>query len=211
MIKVKDTTTHRIYSDTDSKTVMAETIVAEGKIVLVECSNIESPFSIETLHGFYKPILISLTEKIEIGDLYLMFIDNKWEQMERCSDQFEADRCNNNSPIKEVCFKILSLPEYFSPTTLQQIVDGELKDGDMVLVECERDTNDESYFKGLKEYKIKLNPHITLYKKEEKMYTKEELEAAYDQGALDAESISIYGYLEAGQPNFDKWFETNVK
>lgn len=34
-------------------------------------------------------------------------------------------------------FKILALPEHFSPRHLQAIVDGKLKDGDKVLLEVE--------------------------------------------------------------------------
>lgn len=76
---------------------------------------------------YVKPILISETEKIEVGDWYY----------------FDGGEVKNLLQLKEPMtyteerYKILALPEHFSPKHLQAIVDGKLKDGSIVLLECE--------------------------------------------------------------------------
>lgn len=66
-------------------------------------------------------------------------------------------------------FKILTLPEHFSPQQLQDIVDGKLKENKyLVEVDCGRneqcscESNNDCLLKV-----IKLNPHITIYPVEE--------------------------------------------
>lgn len=72
-----------------------------------------------------KPIIISETEEIEIGDKYIHLPTNTI--LEKGQDK-EAILVNS--------YKILALPENFSPKHLQAIIDGKLKDGDEVLIEC---------------------------------------------------------------------------
>ncbi len=84
-----------------------------------------------------KPVLISDTEEIHIGDRYLMFFDNKWEIMYPCADKEEAIRCNNHNSIKHNCRKILALPEQFSNDSLHEIVIGKINNKDNVYLECE--------------------------------------------------------------------------
>ncbi len=105
-------------------------------------------------------------------------------------------------------FKILALPEHFSPEQLQMIVDGKLKNGDKVLIECDYwpDIRDDKY-PG--QYVIKLNSsnHITLHKVEEKMYT-------LDQVVALAKHICCKHCDEADawdNNTVTEWFEQNMK
>lgn len=153
-IKVKQT---ELYKDSQG-----EHIVCKGKLVLIEIKthkiskgdlvyneaienfqvqsyNVSKESNtINTALKLFKPILISETEEIEVGDKYLMKFNDKWELMNPCIDKSEADRCNSNDLTGKSCFKILALPEYFSPKHLQAIVDGKLKDGDEVFVDCDQ-------------------------------------------------------------------------
>jgi hypothetical protein len=165
-------------------------IVTEGKLVLVDPSWSKAPFTALIENG--KPILISETEKIEEDDL-------------RYGVQGESKY-----------YKVLALPEHFSPEQLQMIVDGKLKDGDKLLVECEY-----HQFKGGEPdpsgfYIKKTSNHITLHKVEEKMYTKQELNkiaySAYRYGF--AGGMEEHGHMyskQHGADSFKKWFEQNVK
>jgi len=73
------------------------------------------------------PILISDTEKI-IKD------DWVWDRLNKVFVQASMDYKQSED---QQYFKILALPEHFSPEQLKMIVDGKLKDFDNVLVECE--------------------------------------------------------------------------
>lgn len=200
-----------------------DVLVTDAKLVLVECNRYEA--LLRKAHGegqywillnsngwlndddkFYKPILISETEKIEVGDWMLSH--------NRIICQAANNILVNMKSVDGArCYKVLSLPEHFSPQQLQMIVEGKLKDGDKMLVECEsKDKYSEPYLKGLKEYQIKLNPHITIYPPvEEKMYTKKEI-ANYIQQF--SEAAMTHGSSFNGRlflTNWDQWFEQNVK
>lgn len=128
------------------------------------------------------------------------------------------------------CYKILTLPEHFSPKYLQDIVDGKMKNADKVLIECENfkvcslgPHNTSNYAcasvagrmynnckcENLKENctTIKLNSsnHITLHNIEKKMYTKEEVILAYEAGVIDGSDP------DCKNTNSIIWFEQNVK
>ena len=122
-------------------------------------------------HCWVRPIIISLAEKIEAGDWkYCPFDDvNKIQKQEGA--YYDKDE-----------FKILALPEHFSPKQLQAIASSEqsgyYKDGDKVLVECtwqckstdcDGDCDKKNISCGDRQHQIKLNSsnHITLYKVEE--------------------------------------------
>src|SRR5690606_33636935 len=117
-----------------------------------------------------KPIIVSESEKIEAGDWVYNEVSKEIYQFKENHVSYE--------------FKILALPEHFSPQQLQDIVDGKLKEG-KCLVECEtRILRPElgAIFEGpsgleyLNDTIIKLNPHITIYPVEEKMYTKKDFD-----------------------------------
>lgn len=144
-IKVKDTRMHKTIPFPNAIDVKEGQIpIAEAQLVLVKCIWQESIFAIST-HGmnniylsnkekrslctYYKPILISLTEKIEAGDWkYNPNLNNIW--------QHNREGKGIGDVVHKDTKKVLALPEHFSPKHLQAIVDGKMKDGQKVLVEC---------------------------------------------------------------------------
>ncbi len=166
------------------------------------------------------PIIISETQQIEVGDwvyggnkpsIIQVRDDSHLQYLLRASEAYPQYKF----------FVVLTLPEHFSPKHLQAIVDGKMKDGDKVLVECEEDFSAECIESGkcnckgnndkctkTYDYKIKLNSsnHITLHKVEQQKYTLEEMKR-------------ICWNLVSGNPNtyegtwtsLCKWFEQNVK
>jgi hypothetical protein len=58
-----------------------------------------------------------------------------------------------------------------------------------------------------KSFKVKLNPHITIYSVEEKMYTREEVAKLLGKFCIDGE-ISKTPFSDTW---INKWFEQNVK
>lgn len=161
-----------------------------------------------------KGIIISLTAKIEVGDWY--YNDNTRTIEKATSKTFGF-------------YRILALPEQFSPKELQAIVDGKMKDGDKVLVECEFHHmvtfKDEFNKVGVRdENHIKLNSqgHVTIHRNErleqfrdkyinnkieEKMYTKEEVYNFILNATNNALTTSFADQVF----NARKWFEQNVK
>ncbi len=228
-IKVKDTRMHKINyiaNELDdkhhigTKVNIKEVPVAEAKLVLVECKPEEAKLfgvMIGNSNGFkgglfdysktgllkgitkyWKPILISETEKIIKGD------QAYWNKTSPII--FEAEYDWDINPI----FKILALPEHFSPKHLQAIVDDKLKDGDKVLVECDAlNTTITSIAQSGYTHSVKLNSsnHITLHKVEEKMYTREEVRELCYQLAMRITSDTV---VET-RKKFIAWFEQNVK
>ena len=228
-IKVKDTRMYGVnrLPITDEYIELVTHTVAEAQLVLVD--NIKHSDNSEGRQAivnhskdWYKPILISLTEDLQKGDCSY-------------SKEFGLD---SEGSIKDLkfpfyidatyqSFKILALPEHFSSKHLQAIVDGKLKDGDKVLIECESKTI-QTYpssgrdFQGNEKYEthtqIKLNSsnHITLHKVEEKMLTqKQAIEfAKYYNGTVMSiayQDKSSDLYHNTTEQLFSKWFEQNVK
>jgi len=185
--------------------------VAEGKLVLVERPlTKESNPTLILGADCYEPIIISETEKMEVGD---------WFYWAGTTPQIQQSVYGSKAghPV----FKILALPEHFSNEQLQIIVSGHLKDGDKVLVECYREpekkrcgiVNDtcsygEEYCECKRPYLIKLNSsnHITLHKVEEKMYGKEIVWKAYQA------SNTVWNQDDEGlKVEFEEWFEQNIE
>jgi len=230
-IKVKDTKMLKVnkpiafYRTINNNFV--EIPVAEGKLVLILDKNFKLEFTDSSINydlDSIKPIIISETEKIEVDDKFLVHIkDNVGHESHNkiftCKEigntgvwSVELDK--ESIFYNQNVFKILALPEHFSPKHLQAIVDGRMKHGDKVLVEC-----DEKIIKGdldsipKRWFEIKLNQpkyridtnHITLHKVEEKMYTREEVRRI------------VYSFpetFEGGHCTIDRmnqWFEQNVK
>jgi len=192
-----------------------EVPVAEGKLVLVECKS-EEALIVRVENGinvplyyfvranfiagkYYKPIIISETEKIEVGDWVL---GGPGDEAHNEIWQWDGD-----SYISDEDNKILALPEHFSPKHLQSWVDGKIKDGDRILIECESIINDEVGTESYRQhdhYVIKLNQsnHITLHKVEEKMIPFSKVLDLFDL---------MGGYKTLPNFNIDKWFEQNLK
>lgn len=229
-IKVKDTRMHKTGWENPVSKRDEEVPVADAKLVLVECKPEEALiylpvwkyeenklrlFDIKDVHPSaiykaYKPILISETEKVEEGN-WVLGKDNTIFQW----------KTSFPLPNKTV-FKILALPEHFSPKHLQAMVDGKLKEG-KVAVETEYVAksseeielslkNKENFFYEV----IKLNSskHITLHKVEEKMYTTTEVLNLLSKFA--EEHICVHcdepWDFHIDNPNkvLRKWFEQNA-
>lgn len=146
-----------------------------------------------------KPVLISRTENWQYGEQVYHEASGKIIILDK-------NKSYNEEYLQSV-FKILALPEHFSQSTLQAIVDGQLKEG-KVLVECENiyDEPPPHIHSNRGEFinLIKLNPtHITIYPVKEKMYTREELqEYLYELG---------FWCGNVTRDSIKEWFKQNVK
>lgn len=209
-IKVNNIKIHTL----DGGKLLWDKPVAEGKLVLIPNTDIR------TFPMLNKPLIISETEKIEEGDWYINGnIKANNHKIAQCQSQAEADSLNKIKQLMEtpefpkqvITAKILVLPEHFSPSQLQMIVDGKLKDGDKVLVECERVERDQENWYWATEsvtlIKFDAQSHVTLYPVEEKIYTRAEIGIFLDK--LKRDIISKFGcdyfYFK------NEWFEENIK
>jgi hypothetical protein len=209
MIKVENTKPHKVVKLLPYNNHGHNVVVTDAELVCGEVTSHYKLMDIEEIRGKLRPILISRTEKIEVGDWYLT-----------PSGNIVQSKGKPNFEVSSGWYKILALPEHFSQSTLRAIVDGQLKEG-KCLVECELKANGWLHTAGQKtdyheagistkediKYSpfIKLNPHITIYPVEEKMYTREEVEIMFGLGAANH---------AIGKPSFEdalKWFEQNVK
>lgn len=170
--QVKVTKTE-VYKDSQG-----EHLVCKGKLVLLPTD----VGGIVINHNEYIPIIISETEKIEVGDnSYFMLhsaVDPEIEigmSIIKVNVQFQADALNKS----ENAYKILSLQEYFSPKHLQAIVDGKLKDYDDVYVQCINIVHpewDKPVGTEWHESIIKIiDNHIKLFHVKQETFTKDEL------------------------------------
>lgn len=224
-IKIEHTKTHKTttYNNKTFGGILMEvnTLVTDAELILVECNPKQGdvfitsnemakklPFNADKNVPF-KPILISITEKIEVGDWVYDSNKKKILQSDYNLESYE------DGEIMKRYSRILALPEHFSPKLLQNIVDGKLKEG-KCLIECEsfcaygdncpsEGAYDKQHLCDV-QYKIKLNPHITIYPVEEKMYTRGEvltILSRYAESCYDSSKGTIHPYVE--------WFEQNVK
>lgn len=156
MIKVKNTEQYQ------------SNIVCKGKLVLIK-DEIEN-YSLMLKDGnIYYPIIISEIEQIEVGDkvidkeLLKKNIFSISRVIEKQSDNSVEVLYNDNHRemgyVNEF-YKILVLPQHFSPEQLQMIIEGKLQDGDEVMIYCVDDMTTEELV-----YLIKLNQqkHITIH------------------------------------------------
>ncbi len=125
-------------------------VVVKGRLVFVKTKDFKAPLKIGKLlpeiifasaehSGEWSdllPIIISETEKINIGD------QRYGEGMIMDTSINEEFSMRNN---KGIWNKILALPENFSHKHLCAIVDGKLKDGQDVFVECEIKAFDKNH------------------------------------------------------------------
>lgn len=181
-VKVTKTETYK-----DSQ---GEHIVCKGKLVLIRIKG-EEAFNIPNniVHGipnckltrhipafgigdYYKPIIISETETIEKYDfVYNDEYKTIYQWIKNADIKFD----------KIIAKKIIALPEQFSSKHLQAIIDGKLKDGDDVYVECTNIVHpewDKPIGTEWHETILKMfDKHIKLFpiKKEQTTFTKDEL------------------------------------
>jgi hypothetical protein len=203
MIKVEHTKSH----PTDTATidgVVGWVQVTDAELVLVvrdndDYSDLSYPIVVNGKQ--VKPILISKNEKIKVGD-WLLFWNGQSHSIHQLKEGFSPDNQYGSG------LKIIALPEHFSQQQLQDIVDGKLKEGKLV-VECEINENiPEPHNCEV----IKLNPHITIYPVEEKMYTRDEVK----QKINDFAQHIYQGYyvhkidLETVLDTTDEWVKQNI-
>lgn len=242
-IKIEHTKTHKTttYNNKTFGGILMEvnTLVTDAELILVECNPKQGdvfitsnemakklPFNADKNVPF-KPILISITEKVEVGD----WVYNPKHPMVKIF-QFKENDPWKDSPRHGGWFKILGLSEHFSLQSLQDIVDGKLKEG-KCLVECIQEEPIPMTYKGVDSrgdylyycpkcghggsymgtgqvhcYKdecrpttIKLNPHITIYNVERKTYTFEDMDEIRRR-AIDFGASSL---------SLNKWFKKIVK
>lgn len=158
-------------------------VLYEGKIILIECEdglifkhkdkltdydNSRKFYILEwNASKTYKPIIISETEKIQPMD----YVYNVVEKIIGRSSQ------DGDTYLSKDWVKILVLPEQFLSEHLQAIVDGKMKEGDKILVECDKLLNGDRFNNLHIWYQIKLNSqgYVIFHKNEEKLYSVEEL------------------------------------
>jgi hypothetical protein len=218
-IKVTDTRMHKIFQGERKVGPAYERVpVAEGILMLVECISKDALFNKylgdslvihDNKYGagrkYFKPIIISETEKIEVG-AWMYNIKN--HVIRRCD---EMDCVFNDD---KDWFKIIALPEHFSPKHLQAIVDGKMKDGDKVLVECEFFENAAlskiaSVPNGMH---IKLNSsnHVTLHKVEEKMYTRDEVKTFAWYAVQHSSKLESKGQKVIHRKDIDSYLDSEM-
>ena len=64
-----------------------------------------------------------------------------------------------------------------------------------------------------KSFEVKLNPHITIYPVEEKMYNKQQMEDCFWAGVRKGQDGLLNQLREESNKvvEFEEWFETNIK
>jgi len=178
-------------------------IVTRGKLVLIKCPDDKGISTFPKEDAWYKPIIISETEEIEIGDNY--YLD------EKSSSHISKIFINNESNFKEELskcniygndkvYKILALPEHFSPEILKMIVNGDLKDGQDLWIECEEPRVIARFnptFEG--EYFVKLTDnHINIFPIQQNPQLEKALDIYIKEKHTQEECIGFIDGFEKG-------------
>lgn len=181
-IKILNVTSHKITISPQETTISHPTEdviltayihtknvpVAQGKLILISVKYrmqsifgwsegfrpaLQEDWRVDPDKGWFVPIIISDTEKIEVGDYYYNPKNN------------QIEKYLTESMIIDNCKKILALPENFSPDQLHSITKNILKNNDFVMIECN--------IKGLRtiesgnlnwnEIKFNASDHVTIY------------------------------------------------
>lgn len=119
------------------------TLVCKGELVLIELDNSqkEKAFQEGQIVVFinnktFKPYIISKREEVEVEDNIVCSV-GFGKLIEKDGDDYTTLIGDTNwIAIKEECKKVLVLPENFSSKNLQDIANGDFKNGDAVFVEC---------------------------------------------------------------------------
>lgn len=235
-MKVNLVKEHKII-DPEYKTMIGGVIktrsilVTEGELILVEYPYNDFPnkagdicrfpygLNIAGLddmgYNLIKPIFISRNENIEIGDwVFSLHSSIHGLIFQVTGDPQLWSLKGDDKPFYK---KIISLREYFAPEHLQMIVDGKLKHGDKVLIECEKHLSFPSgkyHWERGEHFRIKLNPQITIYPIEERMVPLSLVENAfYTAHYITIEAISGNDY-EFDSKHYEnekkKWFNDNL-
>jgi len=155
---IKAKVTRRLRESPDGKALPPneQVLVADGKLLLVDQRGYTTTCYFKDFVGgnithpllWFAPIIISETEKIEVGD-WVVYGNAKRSNhlLKQVADEREADHYNQmgrlmddirrKSPTVTVwSAKVLALPENFSNEQLQAIIDEKLKDQQELMIEC---------------------------------------------------------------------------
>lgn len=246
MIKVKNV---KPYTLPDGR----ETFICEGKLALIRIGVFGgSGFLVDNSHilinnTWYKPIIISESEEIEIktkvwhNELNLIGEVVCFLETNSYSSYFAVTCGGENFPDGQRLAgiklrRILAMPEHFSKEQLQMIVNGELKDGDKILLECGDEMIPmEDYKKygedcknSFREIKLDSNNHVVILpnKSEIKVavvgagkpeiikrtYTRDEHLFIYLEGVRAGHDDSTSGEsLSRSMMKQRTWFDKNIK
>jgi hypothetical protein len=201
MIKVK-------YIDRNDDGIL----ISRCRLILVELSDKErmnntvNSWILKDNKTFYfKPIIVSETESINDGDKVLVELPIGLciTEVTGVESPYFITKAGGLTHPNTNPRKVIAMPKNISMETLQSILDGELKDGDEVFIECENislkyDINDEFILKTI-------NNHIKIIKKE-KTYTAKQVRFLILKYNLDHPQINPHGGNEVGE-----WCENNIK
>lgn len=189
---------------------LPNTPLIECRLVLIECDLLEAKLWFATHTAFkvafnssqglikgmgkyFKPLLISEKEPIELGDW--VYYNNG--SLEKCDENFTPREAKLLG-----WFKVLALPEHFSLKDLQMIADGHLKEGDQLLIECYGAV-------GCWGVELLLGNVIIHLQRETSaqpmLFTLEEVKNISVEFAKEWQVGNIIG-----QNNINQWFEENV-
>jgi hypothetical protein len=168
-----------------SKTIEVNSVqCSEAKLVLIRCMDEKEAIIFKGRNGklsvsIYNPILISKTEEILEGDwcyyvnalggggiIYQAYKHPDDTRMLYDDGTYNRTIGEGVTPLEGECKKILALPEHFTPEQLQDIVDGKMKDGDKVMVECKQTTSSLNKL-SLKQWEYVIKQPLTFHKGEE--------------------------------------------
>lgn len=212
---------------------------AEGKHILVRCEPKEAKFFkyqhtqtdaiyllppnsiVKGLVFYHSPIIISETEKLEVGDAWINLKDSTLG-IHYSATEYDVNYINERSLSH--CKKIIVLPEQYSPEHLQQWVDGKIKENDKVLVECTSEyfPSQGNGTKGFISNRIKLDPqgHVIIHEmiEEQKTYNESEvldMLAAYSvcpsDYTVDETKKEFPHQFNGKREHAAKWLKTNKK
>lgn len=138
-----------------------------------------------------KPIIISEIEDMEVSNMIYNLLNH----------DMGNNKFHSTIGSTQIWRKILALSEHFSPEILKMIVNGELEDGDEVLLECEgffipkEEWDGEMGGEYIKNIKLNNQNHIIIIPDEWK--------------EIELEYIKEHPPFSAPYPDFTEWLKHN--
>lgn len=194
-------------------------LVVKGKLILIPDRNGEYINRLNgdfpdyiCYRGFCKPIIISEVEEIQIDD---------WVYNEDILEINDCAKITNEDGLKLArkinAKKILAFSNDFSKKQIEKIIDGRLKHGDKLWVECCRLTHDNETLVSHNGFKLQVpiniqyiiisNPHINFYSIKKKFTYLEMKNIALNFGLWIVNKDTSNSSIE----DIDRWFKENVK
>lgn len=202
-MKATKVTKTETYSDSQG-----QHIVCRGNLNLLGTLPPGNILSFDTIRKYLKPIIISETEKVKIGDQFL-FEDkiHTLANMERSSEYLGCYTEHGWVYEANIKNKILCLSENLSSKHIRAILDKKIIEEEM-FIECEvrTDFTDSVDAGEGPAYKVKLtNSYVKLFsiKKQNETYTREQMIAAFEAG-------ENHGIRPTGFPNEKQWIKETL-